>query len=46
MQIVYVAGDARRELDVRVNSPSATVVDLVRALDLHRGRPSTAAHAW
>ncbi|HEY6415207.1 MAG TPA: hypothetical protein VIX41_03180, partial [Acidimicrobiales bacterium] len=33
MQIVYVAGDARRELDVRVNNPSATVADLVRALD-------------
>ena len=30
MQIVYVAGDARRELDVRVNNPSATVADLVR----------------
>jgi DNA segregation ATPase FtsK/SpoIIIE, S-DNA-T family len=33
MQIVYVAGDSRRELDVRVNNPSATVADLVRALD-------------
>src|SRR5262245_54294277 len=33
MQIAYVAGDARRELDVRVNNPSATVADLVRALD-------------
>jgi DNA segregation ATPase FtsK/SpoIIIE, S-DNA-T family len=33
MQIVYVAGDARRELDVRVNNPSATVADLLRALD-------------
>jgi S-DNA-T family DNA segregation ATPase FtsK/SpoIIIE len=33
MQIVYVAGDTRRELDVRVNNPSATVADLVRALD-------------
>ena len=33
MQIVYVAGDARRELDVRVNNPSATVADLSRALD-------------
>ncbi len=33
MQIVYVAGDARRELDVRVNNPSASVADLVRALD-------------
>jgi S-DNA-T family DNA segregation ATPase FtsK/SpoIIIE len=39
MQIVYVAGDARRELDVRVNNPSATVADLVRALDpeVHAG---------
>ncbi|MGH9193348.1 MAG: FHA domain-containing protein [Acidimicrobiales bacterium] len=33
MQIVHVAGDTRRELDVRVNNPSATVADLVRALD-------------
>jgi len=33
MQIVYIAGDTRRELDVRVNYPSATVADLVRALD-------------
>src|ERR671919_319375 len=33
MQIVYVAGDTRRELDVRVNNPAATVADLVRALD-------------
>jgi S-DNA-T family DNA segregation ATPase FtsK/SpoIIIE len=33
MQIVSVEGDARRELDVRVNNPSATVDDLARALD-------------
>jgi DNA segregation ATPase FtsK/SpoIIIE, S-DNA-T family len=33
MQIVYVAGDARRELDVRVSNPAATVADLIRALD-------------
>ncbi len=33
MQIVSIEGDARRELDVRVNNPSATVDDLARALD-------------
>ncbi|MGH9233428.1 MAG: FHA domain-containing protein, partial [Acidimicrobiales bacterium] len=33
MQIVYRDGDHRRELDVRVNSPSATVADLAAALD-------------
>mgnify|MGYP003542338646 CR=1 FL=1 len=33
MQIVYCDGDNRRELDVRVNNPSATVDDLARALD-------------
>ncbi len=33
MQIVYIDGDRRRELDVRVNSPSATIDDLARALD-------------
>ncbi|HEX6419799.1 MAG TPA: FHA domain-containing protein, partial [Acidimicrobiales bacterium] len=33
MQIVFTEGDARRELDVRVNSPAATVDDLARALD-------------
>ena len=33
MQIVYIDGDTRRELDVRVNNPSATVDDLARALD-------------
>jgi hypothetical protein len=27
MQIVYVAGATRRELDVRVNNPSATVAE-------------------
>jgi S-DNA-T family DNA segregation ATPase FtsK/SpoIIIE len=41
MQIVYVAGDARRELDVRVNNPSATVADLVRALDPTAGDERT-----
>jgi DNA segregation ATPase FtsK/SpoIIIE, S-DNA-T family len=41
MQIVYVAGDARRELDVRVNNPSATVADLVRALDPTAGDDRT-----
>lgn len=33
MQIVYVDGVSRRELDVRVNNPAATVDDLARALD-------------
>lgn len=33
MQIVYIDGDSRRELDVRVNNPSATVGDLTHALD-------------
>ncbi|HEX6418078.1 MAG TPA: FHA domain-containing protein, partial [Acidimicrobiales bacterium] len=33
MQIVHIDGDARRELDVRVNNPSATVDDLAQALD-------------
>jgi S-DNA-T family DNA segregation ATPase FtsK/SpoIIIE len=33
VQIVFVNGDDRRELDVRVNNPSATVADLVQALD-------------
>jgi len=33
VQIVYIEGDTRRELDVRVNNPSATVDDLARALD-------------
>jgi hypothetical protein len=33
VQIVSIEGDARRELDVRVNNPSATVDDLARALD-------------
>ena len=28
VQIVYIEGDSRRELDVRVNNPSATVDDL------------------
>jgi DNA segregation ATPase FtsK/SpoIIIE, S-DNA-T family len=41
MQIVYVAGDARRELDVRVNNPAAAVADLVRALDPTAGDDST-----
>ncbi|HYZ97599.1 MAG TPA: FtsK/SpoIIIE domain-containing protein, partial [Acidimicrobiales bacterium] len=41
MQIVYVAGDTRRELDVRVNAPSATVGDLVRALDPTAGDDRT-----
>ena len=41
MQIVYVAGDTRRELDVRVNNPSATVIDLVRALDPTAGDDRT-----
>ena len=41
MQIVYVAGDTRRELDVRVNNPSATVADLVRALDPTAGPDRT-----
>ena len=41
MQIVYVAGDARRELDVRVNNPSASVADLVRALDPTAGDDRT-----
>ncbi len=41
MQIVYVAGDARRELDVRVNNPSGTVADLVRALDPTAGADRT-----
>ncbi|MGH9112264.1 MAG: hypothetical protein ACRDZN_08205, partial [Acidimicrobiales bacterium] len=41
MQIVYVAGDARRELDLRVNNPSATVADLVRALDPTAGADRT-----
>ena len=41
MQIVYVAGDARRELDVRVNNPSATVADLLRALDPTAGDDRT-----
>jgi hypothetical protein len=41
MQIVYVAGDTRRELDVRVNNPSATVADLVRALDPTAGDDRT-----
>ncbi len=42
MQIVYVNGDDRRELDVRVNNPSATVGDLVQALDPTR-TPSPSA---
>jgi DNA segregation ATPase FtsK/SpoIIIE, S-DNA-T family len=33
VQIVSIEGDTRRELDVRVNNPSATVDDLARALD-------------
>jgi DNA segregation ATPase FtsK/SpoIIIE, S-DNA-T family len=33
VQIVYRDGDHRRELDVRVNNPSATVADLAGALD-------------
>ena len=33
VQIVYIDGDHRRELDVRVNNPAATVDDLARALD-------------
>ena len=33
MQIVYFDGQSRHELDVRVNTPSATVDDLARALD-------------
>ena len=41
MQIVYVAGDTRRELDVRVNNPSATVADIVRALDPTAGPDRT-----
>src|SRR5918994_4077387 len=41
MQIVYVAGDTWRELDVRVNNPSATVADLVRALDPTAGDDRT-----
>jgi S-DNA-T family DNA segregation ATPase FtsK/SpoIIIE len=40
MQIVYVDGDERHELDVRVNNPSATVSDLAQALD-PRGRDRT-----
>jgi S-DNA-T family DNA segregation ATPase FtsK/SpoIIIE len=38
MQIVWVEGDVRRELDVRVNNPAATVGDLARALDPTRRR--------
>jgi S-DNA-T family DNA segregation ATPase FtsK/SpoIIIE len=38
VQIVFRDGDARRELDVRVNNPSATVDDLARALDPTGGR--------
>jgi S-DNA-T family DNA segregation ATPase FtsK/SpoIIIE len=38
VQIVFRDGDARRELDVRVNHPSATVDDLARALDPAGGR--------
>lgn len=33
MQVVFVDGAQRRELDIRVNSPAATVADLVAALD-------------
>ncbi|MGH9187871.1 MAG: FHA domain-containing protein, partial [Acidimicrobiales bacterium] len=33
MQIVYDDGERRRELDVRVNNPAATVADLAVALD-------------
>ena len=33
MQIVFIEGDTRREFDVRVNNPSATVDDLAR---MHR----------
>jgi S-DNA-T family DNA segregation ATPase FtsK/SpoIIIE len=40
VQIVFVNGDDRRELDLRVNNPSATVADLVQALD-----PAAAARA-
>ena len=39
MQIVYIEGDTRRELDVRVSNPSATVDDLARALDPTGTRP-------
>lgn len=39
MQIVFIDGDRRRELDVRVNSPSATIDDLARALDPATERP-------
>ncbi len=33
MQIVFAAGAERRELDLRINDPAATVADLVAALD-------------
>lgn len=33
MQVVYEDRDGRHELDVRVNTPAATVGDLIRALD-------------
>jgi DNA segregation ATPase FtsK/SpoIIIE, S-DNA-T family len=33
VQIVYIDGDVRRELDVRVNNPAATIADLARAID-------------
>jgi S-DNA-T family DNA segregation ATPase FtsK/SpoIIIE len=33
VQIVFIDGDHRRELDVRVNNPAATIDDLARALD-------------
>ena len=46
VQIVFVNGDDRRELDVRVNNPSATVADLVQALDPAAvSRAASNAHA-
>jgi S-DNA-T family DNA segregation ATPase FtsK/SpoIIIE len=38
VQVVFVDGDRRRELDVRVNNPAATVSDLMDALDRQNGR--------
>ncbi|MGH9244762.1 MAG: FtsK/SpoIIIE domain-containing protein [Acidimicrobiales bacterium] len=39
MQIVFDNGSQRRELDLRVNDPAATVADLIAALD-PRGNPN------
>ncbi|HEY8544141.1 MAG TPA: FtsK/SpoIIIE domain-containing protein [Acidimicrobiales bacterium] len=40
MQIVFDDGAGRRDLDVRVNDPAATVADLAHALDPSAGRAS------